>query len=69
MKYIKITWIRILVSLFTGSVISELIHISTGDPNRPRGGGGSLVTIIAALIVYLLLTNLVKKDVGGRRLK
>jgi hypothetical protein len=68
MKYIKITWIRVVVSLLAGGIISELIHISTGDPNRPNSAAG-IATIIAALIVYLLLTNLVKNDVGGRRLK
>ena len=69
MKYLKVTWIRVLVSLVAGGMISELVHISTGDPNRPTGSGSSMLAMVAATIVYLLLTNLVTKDPGGRRLK
>jgi len=61
MKYLKKNWIRIIVSLFAGSLIVELIHISTGDPNRPRAEGSIPVMFLLAFIVYGILTLIVKK--------
>lgn len=58
MKHIKITWIRVVISLLGGGFISELIHISTGDPNRPIT---SNLSLFYALIVYVVLTYIVKK--------
>jgi len=59
MKYLKKTWIRIIISLFAGSLIAELIHISTGDPNRQ--GPTSLSLLVYALIVFGILTLVVNK--------
>jgi len=61
LQYLKKTWIRIIVSLFGGGVISEIVHVSTGDPNRARTEGGTLVMIASAIILYALLTSLSKK--------
>jgi len=62
MKYLQKTWIRVIVSLFAGGIISEIIHISTGDPNRPRAESDSLVYLGAALVIYLILTSNLKKN-------
>ncbi len=62
MKYLKKTWVRVVVSLFAGGVVSELIHISTGDPNRPMT---SNFTILYAFIIYSILTRTVKKTSNG----
>ncbi len=62
MIYLKKTWFRIVVSLFAGGMISELIHISTGDPNRPSTGGESYLVVIIAFISYYLLTKIVNKQ-------
>lgn len=59
MKYLKITWIRIVISMFSGGMITELIHISTGDPNRPMTMNLSL---LYAFIVYVILTYIVNKS-------
>jgi len=68
MKYLKVTWIRIVISLFSAGIINEIIHISTGDPNRPDNYSFIKITF-AFIAVYLMLTNLVKKDMGGKKLK
>ena len=62
MKYLKTTWIRIIISLFIGGLIIELIHISTGDPNRPRTENSSLFLLVLAFIVYGILSLIVKKS-------
>ncbi|MBK6931530.1 MAG: hypothetical protein IPH12_11970 [Saprospirales bacterium] len=58
MNYLKNTWIRAIISLLGGGMIAELMHISTGDPNRPMTTNLSL---LYALLVYLTLTFLMKK--------
>ena len=62
MKYIQKTWIRIIVSLLAGGMISEIVHISSGDPNRPTTNGESYLVIIFAFITFFILTTLVKKQ-------
>ena len=53
MKFLEKTWIRVIVSLIGGGMVSEIIHISTGDPNRPMTTNLSL---LFALIIYVLMT-------------
>ena len=62
MKYLQKTWVRIIVSLLAGGIISELIHISTGDPNRPTAIGENYLVLIIAVIVFFMLTNIVNKQ-------
>jgi hypothetical protein len=63
MKFLQKTWIRVIISLFGGGMISEIIHISTGDPNRPTNpGSNTFIVLSAAVIIYFLLTNLSKKQ-------
>ena len=57
MKYLKKTWIRVLVSLFGGGMATELIHISTGDPNRPMTTNPSL---LYAVIIFVILSFIVR---------
>ncbi|MBO9703638.1 MAG: hypothetical protein J7604_25765 [Sporocytophaga sp.] len=63
MKYIKITWIRVVISLFSGGLICELIHMLTGEPNKPET---SNLSLLYTLIIYAFLTYFVKKS--GRTL-
>jgi len=42
---------------------SEMIHISTGDPNRPTNpDSNALIVFGAVVIIYFFLTNLSKKQ-------
>ena len=59
MKYLKKSWFRVLISLLVGGAITEFIHISTGEPNRAMT---SNPTLIWAVIVYLILTFIVKQQ-------
>ena len=61
MIYLQKTWIRILFSLLGGGLISEIIHISTGDPNRPSTSGESYRAIIFSIIIFYILTNVANK--------
>ncbi|MBJ7882655.1 hypothetical protein [Gelidibacter salicanalis] len=58
MKILNRAWFRIIVSLFLGGVATEIIHISTGDPNRPQEIN---FTILFAGIFYLIITLFTKK--------
>ena len=60
MKYLKNIWIRAIISLLAGGITAEFIHISTGDPNRE--GPPSLFLLILALIVFGILSLVVKKS-------
>jgi hypothetical protein len=62
MKYLQNKAIRIALSIFGGGMASELIHISTGDPNRPTNPTTNFIIIVGgAIIIYYVLTNLSKK--------
>jgi len=62
MKFLKHTGTRVLMSLFAGGMVSELIFISTGDANRPGSGGSDFFLVIFAIPVYFILTLRVNKD-------
>ena len=57
MKYLKIIWIRIIVSLIGGGMATELIHISTGNPNRPMVQNHSL---LYGIVIYIILSAIIK---------
>ena len=57
MKYLRKTWIRVIVSLIGGGMVTEIIHISSGDPNRPMTTNLSL---LYGVIIYFILTYIVK---------
>lgn len=59
MKLIQKLWFRVLISLLGGGLIMELIHISTGDPNRPMGFNASL---IFAVLLYGITTAFANKQ-------
>ena len=62
MKYLQKTWVRILISLLAGGFASEIIHISTGDPNRPSTPGESYFVLIFACIAFFILTSMVNRQ-------
>jgi hypothetical protein len=59
MKYLENKFIRIIVCLFLGGAVSELIHISTGDPNRPETTNFS---IPYAIVFYITFSIYLKKN-------
>jgi hypothetical protein len=59
MKYLEKIWIRILVSLFLGSIASEVIYITTGDPDSPRTNTSGIV-LATGLVFFILITLCVK---------
>lgn len=61
MQYLQKTWIRIAISLFAGGLAMEILHISTGDPNRKMGNSSSFMLLGFAVIFYIILTHHAKK--------
>ena len=60
MKYLRKPWLRIIISLIGGGIIMELLHITTGDPNRPMGANFSLLfgfIVFAAISFYIRLVD------------
>ena len=53
MKLLRKTWFKIVISLIGGGIIAELIHITTGDPNRPMKFNP---TLIVAVILFLIIS-------------
>ena len=66
MRFFNKTWVRVIASLFIGGLFSEIIHITTGDPNRPRSGNETFLMILSAIVIYFLLTSISKKESGHR---
>ena len=62
MKYLQKNWIRILVSLLAGGFASEIIHISTGDPDRPTTSGENYIVLIFAAFTFFILTIVINKQ-------
>lgn len=59
MRQLKKLWVRILVSLVGGGLTNEIFFLSTGDPTRSRENEGSGITLIAAIIIFGIITWLV----------
>jgi hypothetical protein len=57
MGLIQKNWVRIILSLFAGGLTAELIHITTGEPNRPME---SNLSILYAVVIYIMITVLVR---------
>jgi len=55
-------WLRALLSLFAGGLISELIHIAAGNPNREISELGRMMPLFYGLVIYLLLTFYLKRS-------
>ncbi|MCW3085032.1 MAG: hypothetical protein JWP12_2398 [Bacteroidetes bacterium] len=60
MAFLTNKWVRIFVSLFGGALFSEWLFISIGEQNKPMIGGLDPIMIISAIILYYLLTFIVK---------
>ncbi len=58
MNLLRKVWFRMIISLLGGGAITELIHISTGDPNRPMTSNNS---VFYGLIIFIVLTLIVRK--------
>ena len=64
MNLLRKVWFRIIISLIGGGFITELIHVSTGEPNRPMKSNYSL---LYGVIIFIVLTFIVKKKDGKKR--
>ena len=63
MIYLQKTWVRIVVSLLTGGIVTEMVNINSADPNHTSSSDrGSFYTLILATIIYFILTAVVKKN-------
>ncbi len=60
MELLQKKWIRAIIGLLGGGLLIEIIHINTGNPNRPRENN-SLLLLLFAVVIYLLLTYILKK--------
>ncbi len=60
MQYLQKTWFRIIISLLGGGLASEILHISTGDPNRKMGNGSSIILFAFIALHYAILSNSAK---------
>ena len=60
MRHLKKLWIRILVSLLGGGFANEIFFLSTGDPTRSREHEGTGITLIAAVIIFGIITLIVE---------
>ncbi len=61
MQYLQKTWVRIIISLFSGGMVAEILHISTGGPNRKSGSQESFISLVSAVVIYFILTSFTKK--------
>lgn len=62
MKFIIPKGARLLISIFLGSLLSELIFISVGDPNRQKGNLEHIFPIFCMAIMYQIFTFLVNRN-------
>lgn len=53
MKLLRKTWFKIIISLIGGGMTAEILHIKTGDPNRPMEFNPS---VVLAVILFIALT-------------
>ena len=53
MKLLRKTWFKIVISLIGGGVTAELLHISTGDPNKPME---FIPSLLVAVILFFTIT-------------
>jgi len=69
MRHLNKLWVRIVVSLLGGGMANEILFLSTGDPTRSRANEGNGITLIAAVVVFILLTVLVSVLPQNNKLK
>lgn len=64
MRYLNNFWVRFIVSLLAGGLIVECYILSFAkDPNNvPRSGSTSVLSWVLGLIIYLIITQMLKRD-------
>jgi len=63
MKYLKQTWIRVVLALVAGGFAAEIIAINSGDPNhRSSPDNSSIYVLIFGCIAYFILTAIAGKN-------
>jgi hypothetical protein len=62
-KYLQKVSIRIVVSLLAGGFATEIINISSGDPNHLHSPDRSTgYTMVLGIIIFIILTASIKKN-------
>jgi hypothetical protein len=61
MKLLQKTWVRVIIGLFGGGFVAEIIHISTGNPNRPQSESSRIFPLFYGLIIYIIITSVLRK--------
>ncbi len=59
MKYIRKLWIRILLSLFLGAFLAELVHVKTGNSSPELS---NIILWLGAIVSFSLLSFIVWLD-------
>ena len=63
MIFIQKTWIRIVLSLFAGGLITEFFTINSSDPNHlTTPNRNSFYTLILGVIIFSILSFIVKRN-------
>ena len=63
MNFLQKTWIRIVVSLLAGGIITELITMHSADPNHKTSSDrNSLYAVVLGTIIFFVLTAFVKRS-------
>ena len=63
MNFLQKTWIRIVISLLAGGIITELITMNSADPNHTSSPNrNSLYTLVLGAIIFFVLSAFVKRS-------
>ena len=66
MNYLQKPWIRVIISLLLGGILTEIFTMHTSDRNHINTPDkSSLYTLVSGFIIYILLTVVVNKS--GRK--
>jgi hypothetical protein len=68
MRLLQKIWVRIIVSLLAGGMTTEIVFLSTGSPYRHRSVDDPNFTLLSALIIFVVLTGIVKKFAAAKPL-
>lgn len=63
MNLLRKNWFLVIISLLAGGLITEIIHLLTGNPTRPWTTN---ITLLYALIIYGVVVVIVKKTDNKR---
>lgn len=66
MEYFQKTWVRVIVSLLAGGILTEILSMHSTDPNHlTTPDRSSQYTLLAGFLIYIVFTAVIKKT--GRK--